>query len=323
MVEAFLSAAQVERSASPVGRGAPRARPSARRTSPVCIEMKSPSASAHRRSPARSSPRGEDLAALDRARSAPRSAARCAAAWASGSSTVRRPVMPGRAGQRLRGAEHLVERGGHEAAVHAARRPLVGGAEGGRARPCASPSSHSSIGGASGLARPEHRAVVEERERLARVGRLGEALVDRRVGVRGEALGQRLEVVGAACRSTSTGALVCTRRCSTPRDGVGQAAGSARRDARRTAAASRQLAERARPSPASRACLGVGRSTGRRVAHAASSRSTTSGRVVRRLLALAGVAVDQRPLRRVRQRRASRARGRCACPMPLWKLPAR
>src|SRR5690606_42060199 len=96
------------------------------------------------------------------------------------------------AGERLSRAEHLVERGGDEPAVDAAGRPLVGGAEGGPADELLALQPQLHRRGAR-VGPAEDRAVVEEPDRRAGLGRPGPALVHRPLLVLAQAGGHRLD----------------------------------------------------------------------------------------------------------------------------------
>ena len=104
----------------------------------------------------------------------------------------------------------------------------------------------------------------------------------------------------ATASITSFGALVCTIRCSTSRIAPATRKSAARRG---VGSISRSFCIAA-AQPAAPGVVAVMSSVGGSASrHATSSRSTIEGRVVRRQLALAGVAVDQRPAHPLGERR--------------------
>src|SRR5262249_49276025 len=107
--------------------------------------------------------------------------------------------------ERLHVAEHLVEGRGDEAAVHAARRPLVGGAEGHRGHRATRPRAADRDRGRQRIGEPDHRALVEEGADVAGIGRLRVAVevLEPRVGA--QRLGVALEALGGPARAALRG----------------------------------------------------------------------------------------------------------------------
>ena len=113
-----------------------------------------------------------------------------------------------------------------------------------------SPSSHSSIGGASGLAWPSIGLWSKKPNGSPALAASAKPSYIDLLGVAAEALGGRSRS-SAAASITSIGALVCTIAVQHAADGVGDAE---QRGAARRGLHVAQLLDRAPPSPATRAC---------------------------------------------------------------------
>ena len=161
------------------------------------------------------------------------------------------------------------------------------------------------------VGRAEHRAVVEERERLAGVGRLGEPLVDRRVRVLAEA-------VGDAPRGRRRPRAIIVDRRARLHEAVEHAAHARRPGgaARPGAATARRRAALEQPAQlASRVTAGAW--TRLVVAHAATRRARRrAARGPTGSLPLRALRSMSAHSTRVGERRRRRARGRCACRCP-------
>ena len=173
-------------------------------------------------------------------------------------------------------------------------------------------SSHSSMGGASGLARPSIGLWSKNAERLAGVGRLGEALVDRR-GRGARRAGRRPPRARRPPPSiSSSGALGLHEAVQHAADGLGQPEqlGPPRR---RLAARASSLASAA-PSPASPAGRRLDGLVGRSRRRPRSS--TTTGAWSDGCLPLRALRSMSAHSHAARPTTASRARGRCASRCP-------
>ena len=269
--------------------------------------MNSASASAVRRSPAWTVAEVWILRPSTRS-TRPRTAARGATASAGGSATVEQTGHARPAGERLGEAEHLVEGGSDEPAVDAPGRALVGVAEHAAADDVSSTTSNSN-GRRQRVRRAGHRAEVDEAPLVAGHRRLGVALV--------RAAARAPVQAGVGLGHQLSGALQLVGGCAGRHEVLDQLAGGLGQRRHRPAGGRVAVAPRQRLGQALGG-VGADRRHPRslRLSHRVAVQVDHERRVVRRLRALAGVAVDHAPASPARPRAAWRGPGRCACRGP-------